>query len=301
MALSLLVILFMSIPAESLMQHVKKAKTSFLYPALAILLVRHVISAMRWQMLLKIRNIEIALLSLVRYNYIGLFINNFLPTSCGGDVARIGYIQKKHDAPFLIASSSVIIERILGLASLSCIALLATPWDLIPSMEFRGTTAQISLFLAVMVPLVAAALFFLFPSPNGEQKNKESKLSTIINTFTLYRQEPLSLFVSVIYSFLFQLLTIYGVYLIYRSITDHITIVGFLFAIPLATLISMVPISINGIGIREGALVVLLKLFGVSTNTAVSGALLWLGLNIIQSLLGGIFILKFRNVKNNPP
>lgn len=254
---------------------------------LTISIVSMIVSAYKWQSLLVADSIDCGLWTLVRYYLIGIYFNNFLPTSIGGDAMRAWLVSARYGQG-LSAITSVLAERFSGLVALLLVAgTLSLEGNLFPMQRWLGAGLLFAvLALAVLVkgiwwkPLLA-------PFPD----NFRTKIENFFATLSKYRTDRRVMFTmgwtSLIYPFLVGIVYYYAG----RAFSVYIPFFDLVVISSLVTLLTLVPVSLNGLGLREGGFVYLLGLQGVPQAQALSLPLLVFGLTLLLSLVGGVFLL----------
>jgi Uncharacterised protein family (UPF0104). len=119
----LLVVLFSRIDVAQLWQTAKEASVPWLLVAITIFALSTVVGAWRWNLLLKAQHIEITLPSLLGSFLVATYFNNFLPSNIGGDFIRISDTAR-HTNSKTLATTVVLMDRILGLIALAFVAAL---------------------------------------------------------------------------------------------------------------------------------------------------------------------------------
>jgi len=251
------------------------------------------ITAFRWQTLLKTQGVRLSLLSLSSSTLVGQFFNNFLPTSIGGDVYRAYDVSKKSNFPMSSSVSILVVERLSGIIASGVFATVAL---------FLGFTAiggksiviPIIIFLAVSI-----FIFFLILNPNilGLHKLAKKikflqkildKLSNVYNTFLSFKNYKWALVKVIFYSLTLQFAVIINYWLASRSLGITLDLEVFIFIVPVVSIISMLPISLGGIGVREGSLVFLMVSLGAQNEKAAMCSLLLLAMLLAVGIIGGI-------------
>jgi uncharacterized membrane protein YbhN (UPF0104 family) len=247
--------------------------------ALATLIASQFVSSWRWQILARPFGFERTVPQLAGYYFIGMYFNLLLPTSVGGDVVRAWYLDggSGRRLPALIA---VFLDRLSGLLvllSLACAGVLLSPLALpawIPGLVWSATGCT-ALGLAA-APWLAR---------RGQQSSGLlRKVGVALDTL----RSPRLLAGSTLLSLGVQLGNVLLVWLIGEAMGAPVPGAYYWILVPMATLLTMLPVSINGMGVREGAAVLLLAPLGVAEDTAVTLALLWFAVFLAASLLGGL-------------
>ncbi len=233
-----------------------------------------------------------------RFYYIGLFFNNFLPGSVGGDVIRVYYLGKTTGVP--TAAASVAFERLTSGAALIGIAVLSI---------FSVRTSNAVILSVLIVTATAAALFLgiskwikkgqMNVSGHAAAKpsrihmigdNLKKSLAKMLASAENYRKNGLNWWLAIaILSLLFQAGMAWINQLLFLSLGVDLPWLELLMIITLISVITMLPVSVNGIGVREGCYVFFFKELGVTSEMAVSVSLLFFFLVTISSLAGGLF------------
>ena len=129
--------------------------------------------------------------------------------------------------------------------------------------------------------------------PHPNQLETKSKLRLFLNDIGSYLHHPKLFNYVILLSFVFQLLNIFVNIIIGVALNVSVPLSYYYVAMPIIALLAAIPISFNGIGIRENAYVFFLGLVGIEKSVAFSFALLWLCIVVASSLLGGpLFILR---------
>jgi uncharacterized protein (TIRG00374 family) len=250
------------------------------------------ISAYRWQILLRIQNIQRSQLDLASLYLEGFFFNTFLPGSFSGDVVR----AYRASTQKLKSAAVILVERGSGIFFLFLFVSVATIFwgDRIPgSIRLKPYLAPISLALTVFLLLVLLGLIFW-----GHNNKKEittnnfllSKIYRFHEALKIYRNQKGILLKVFTLSFLLQLNVVVHYFFVMRSLQVHVPLTYAFFAIPIIHFVLMLPISISGIGVRENAFIYMLKPeFCQIDATAVAVSWVAWAMVLVFALLGGIF------------
>ncbi len=262
----------------------------------ALLLVgSHLLASYQWGRLLGAAGIELPFWKVVSYYFVGLFFNNFLPANVGGDLARtLDAARSGSSRP--TALSTVVLDRLLGTVALGGIAVVTT----LPAIDhFHLATAYAGVLVfflmallmlrAVLEPRVLAALERLLTRLGlGRLTPALDELSGRLAVFRGRRRLLLELLGVAL---VVQVMRI-GVHLLFaRSLGLHVDAAYFFLFVPLLAVIVSLPISLNGIGVREGVGILLFGLVGLSRANAFA---LQFGTYLVAvgvSLIGGLVFL----------
>ena len=248
-------------------------------------------SALKWHVLATARGLSASRSKLTVLYMVGYFFNNILPTSVGGDIVR-AYELGKTDGQHAEAMASVFVERFTGLTALILFAVCT----LILDPRFLG---DIKLTLALGVVCVAylsvialvfqrAVLRFLQERiPFSPAQRLLRKMQKLQEAILLYQHERRALWVSMLYSVVFYVLTVFIVYVGCLTFGHAPGLRDLFLVVPMMHILFMIPISLGGIGLQEWAYTIVLSMIGVPSAIGLSVALLYRVRTIGFGLLGG--------------
>jgi len=241
--------------------------------ALGLYIISQVIFALRWYVLLKVQRIEIGFWAAVRLHFLGLFYNNCLPSSVGGDLLRAWYASRHTDRK-VEAALSVFIDRLVGLTGMVIMAGLfflliptdgsSRPLDLEYQMDLGQRFYQYRWAFAVAAGVLLAALAVLLISTKGRGWLKNGCRWLVVKgtkasgktrkSVQLYWSHKLALVGSLGLTFCCQGIFIFGLWLIGRNIGLPISVKYYYVFFPVGWLLGALPISVGGLGVMEGGL-----------------------------------------------
>lgn len=290
-SISLLTILLLNIDWYTVSNNFEKANVFYLVIASSLNLTERFELTYKWILLIRVRNIVIAFKRLFIINAIGSFLGLFLPSSLGTDIVK-GYYLVKNNSEKSISISSVFVDRVLGLFSLLTFGLVSVFFagDLIMKFGLK--------FIIVLIFMLAVVFIYLFQKDWStiflKKLKKKIKFQKVIdNILNLhssileYKKYPKTLLYAFILTLLVQVTRVLTYYIIALSFNIHVPIVYFFLFVPLIMLVMMIPISIGGIGVREGAFVAFFSLVGMSVNDAVIISFMNSFLDILNTLIIG--------------
>jgi uncharacterized membrane protein YbhN (UPF0104 family) len=253
--------------------------------ALATFVLAQFVSSLRWQMLAAPLDFDVPYHRYASLYFIGMFFNLVLPTSVGGDVVRAWYLGAGSGRRFA-AFCSVLADRASGvvvLTALACAASLALPVALPPWMT--AILAGLAAGLAVGLPALLIGHRFLDRSYRGD------RFRPLVELLGHLLRDGKLLWATTLLSLLVQLASVAQVWLVSAGLGLKVPFGYLAVVVPLVSLLTLVPVSLNGMGLREVGLVVLLAPVGVTAAQAVSLSLLYFALSLTISLAGGGFYL----------
>ncbi len=239
-------------------------------------------SSWRWRMLAGVLGFGGSPARYAAYYFIGMFFNLLLPSSVGGDVVRAWYLARQGDGPptgkYLAAFLSVFAERLNGvlvLIAFACVAAVCCPvalpgWILACVASVGGGTC---------LGLACLPLLRRFAS-------RSVRLQQLAEVTRTYLHHPRLLLTVTALSLIVQVLNVIIVWLIGRGLGLQVPALYYGVLVPLITLLAMLPISLNGMGLREAGAVLLLAPLGVDATAAVTLFLLTFAVYTLTSLVG---------------
>ena len=299
-SLGLLYFLFSQIEFSKLLQALTSAHLPYVALVLISYLLSQLVSCFRWVLLARPLGFQLPFKEYLSFYFIGMFFNLFAPSTVGGDVGRVFYLARngtqtqegRWGGPTAYALISVVADRAIGLAVLvwiGAVALAIFPTYALPAIIHVLTYAVALGFLLgwVSVPLINRLLRYT-GHPMGE--NLRTGLETYWSHQSIVLQAiMLSLMVHVVQT---------GIQIVLSRALDINLPWSYGFILyPLVGLFSSLPISLNGIGLREGGYLFLLRQIDVSSEKAIAFGLLWFIIVALDSLIGGIVFILRKNPK----
>jgi hypothetical protein len=275
------------------------ARPGWVLAAFGLHFVGLLISAVRWRLLLRVQGAEVSLPFLARSLLIGIFFNNFLPSTIGGDLMR-ARDTAGHAGSGTGSLTTVLVERASGILVLGFFALAAL---LAGTLEGRGGAAAAVgvaallggyfVFAALLRPrpIAWARLVLerrLAKAVGAAGTRLLSGADSLLRTLGAIAAAPGTMRTVFLLAFLLQANVILHHWFVSRSLGLALTPGAFLIIVPLATLLLLLPVSINGIGARETVFAYLLGLYGVPLAPAVAFSWVCYGTILAQGILGGL-------------
>lgn len=260
--------------------------------ALGIFVIGQVIVGLRWWLLLRSQSIFINFWAAVRLHFLGLFYNNFMPSSVGGDLIRAWYATKHTDKRFE-AALSVVVDRAIGLLSTLIIAVffyslfLRGQTAVIPSGEQSGFPNSIVGYKRILfwlVAAVAAAFCLLLLHKQGRAMLAKAwgfirihgvrMIEKLKNATIIYCSKPLTILAVFALTFFLQILTITGFWFLGVNLGIEASIKYYYVFFTLTWVFGAVPVSIGGAVVVEGLLAYMfIQIAGVEAEAALALAL----------------------------
>ncbi len=285
---SLIIFVFSKIDLKNVLNCLKEANIFLLAFSLSLHFVGVLLGSSRWKVLLKSYGIDVPHKDLYRLYMIGSFFNTFLPTSVGGDAVRMFKVSSLTDKRAQ-AVTSVIIERFIGMLILYIISFFSF-------IFYFGFEEEKGLFFTIAFLLLASIGFIIFIlSPLSDKIIKivpssflKEKLEKIHYSLKYPVREPKTLFKVLAYTTLLQINVVIYFFIISNAIKMKLSIVYFFILIPIILTVTMLPITIGGIGLRESGFVFLFSRFGVIPEKALTLSILGYFISLVFAGFGGL-------------
>jgi uncharacterized membrane protein YbhN (UPF0104 family) len=248
-----------------------------------------ILSAWRWQRVLGLFDADTRLPNLVSHYLAGQFVGNFLPSTIGGDVVRISRLTTSSDVAGPSVFASVVIERLTGWIVLPLLTLAGLL--LRPSLLRLGLASRVALALSIGTLLLLAGILTVGGSRRMAGRfASDAGWTGFIGAVHLgidsLRRRPQAAAGILGVATVYQLCPVLAAWFATRALGLHLPMMALLAFTPVVAIAQVLPLSLNGLGIREGAFVVFLGPLGVSAGQAVAVGLIVYALTLAVSLLG---------------
>ncbi len=260
---------------------------------LAVGMGLQVVGGIRWAVLARPLGFPLSYGAFVWRFLEGSFFSLCLPSSIGGDVVkayRLGDTTPRR----LLAACSVLADRLTGVSALGVLAVTAL---LVTRLDLGiGATLGVAALL-----LGCAMLAFRLGVASIDRilglLREGSTARDFVARLLPYQQRPRLMAQALAWSLVVQMGGAMAVACFGQSLGVFLPAAVWFTVVPLVSLAIVLPVSINGIGLRESALVTLLGPHGVPPEPAVAIGLLWLASQVLVGLVGGVlFLLERRAV-----
>lgn len=278
-----------------IVRHIKDASLFWLIISFSLHALGMLISAIRWQILIRAQGDQVPLGFLVKSYLVGAFFNNFLPTRIGGDIVRI-YDGSRYSQTIVKSSAIILVERLTGIIVLFLFALAGSLMRL--EMAQTLPVIWVSLLLG-LGGLVLISVFFLPVAENLFEKIPDKGILTKLKqktfqfreTIISYKQQPGALVKAMFWALLLQINVIVHFFLIGKALHLTIALLDYFIFIPIVLLIMLIPITINGLGLREGSYSEIFSFYGIGHGVGVAFGIIDLAFMLIVGLVGGVIYM----------
>jgi uncharacterized protein (TIRG00374 family) len=247
----------------------------------------------RWRTILGNFDIHTPLLQLARITLIGYFFNLFLPSAIGGDFFRAYYLGKREGRGLSTTLTTTIIDRTAGVTAMLIIGLI---FALSFNIKVDGYSL-LPIFLLVTLAFVMGLIALFHKRMHSkisallrrfELKELEEKMELVYEGLNRFRFNRTAIFSVIGLSLIIQFLVVVAMWIAALSIGIEAPFHIFLIFIPIINLSMAIPLTINGVGLRESIYYLLFSQIGVSMESAVTLGLLNFAVVAMTSLPGGI-------------
>lgn len=295
-SLVLLFFLLTEVDVSQLRKVLSSAHLSYLVVALAGYILGQILCSARWALLARPLGFKNPFKDFTVFYFIGMFFNLFAPSTIGGDISRVLYLARGKseergggwNGSTGSALVSVIADRFIGFAVLAwigAVALLVFSTYALPVVVRYLTFALAVGFVVswLLLPLVSRFL-------HRKQFLREEKLVLGLETYARDRRVILQ---TIGLSLIAHLIQTWMQVLLGQALDVEIPWSYSVIIYPLIGMFSALPVSLNGIGLREGGYLFLLRQIGVSSEKAFAFGILWFAIVVLDSLIGGVvFVLR---------
>lgn len=304
----ILVFLFRQVDGKALFELIKTADKRYLFFAFVFFFGTYILGILRWQMLLRAVRIRLPLRRIVMSFSGGIFFNLFLPSSIGGDFVRSMDLAAHTKRPNEVVAT-VFLDRLsgyLGLVLLSLISLLSA-WPLVRDPTVFLSIGAITLILCVILTVLFNKWLYdrikgFLRMPNaGKIKEIIANLHREIHYF---KQHKKIMICNLALSLIIQTISPLTFYLIGLSLGIKINIVYFFIFLPIIGAVTLLPISIGGLGLREKMTIDFFAKAGVLGDSAFAMSLISSFFIFVYGAIGGIIYvlaIRHRRIQHHKP
>jgi len=296
------------IDIRSLINDIKDVNKLFLGAGFAVFFLVYLFGFLRWRMLLSAAGIRTSLKKLISSFSGGVFFSIFLPSTIGGDVVRsadlAGHTRKAKEV-----IATVLLDRLSGYIGLVFVVLPAILLgrDLVlDRVVFSSVAVIIALLVIILLVLFDSSIYSKitkFLATPGAEEIKEM-VKDMHREIHVFRHRRKIIVYNLILSFLAQIITPLSIYFIALSLGVKINFIYFLIFIPIIGAITLLPVAIGGLGLRESLFVVYFAKAGVIKQLALAMSLLSFSFIVAYGAIGGLFYVltvHHRRLQYNKP
>ena len=272
---------------SAVVERLGQTRLGWIGAGILVLLLQIFVQAARWRLIVVACGNGLPFASAFRFSMIAMFFNQTLPSSVGGDAARIWLLGKL--SGWRVAGYSVLLDRVIGVVALAVLVIICLPWTL---KLLTNPVGRAGLLLIGFGTLAAGIVFIALSWPRlsflqrWAATRHLAAVSKVANTILL---TPRSLVPIFALSVLIHLLTALAAWCAARSVGANLSLLYSLFLVLPVILITVVPISIAGWGVRESAMVAAFAYAGLPQSDGLIVSLLFGFSFLAVGILGGVF------------
>lgn len=301
-SVGLLYLLLSGVDLARLWHQVRTASVPWLAFALVLYLVIILVSAWRWSLLLRAQHVHVAFGTLTNSLLVATFFNNFLPSNIGGDVIRIRDSARRMGSKTL-ATTVVLVDRGVGLLALVFVA--ASGATVAARMsEAIGPLGPGLLWAALGVALAIALAVLLMPHGVGfllrplraiHQEWVGERITRLTSALARFGQAPRTLVACLVGAVVVQAVFVGFYAAIAHAMGLRVPFAHLAILVPMSFLVQMLPLSVNGWGVREQTFVLYLTRLGLPAESALAMSFLGAALIMLFSTSGAAAYLSRRH------
>jgi uncharacterized membrane protein YbhN (UPF0104 family) len=297
-SLALLIVLCARVDSSRLWDLARGASPSWLALALGLYLLMVLVSAWRWGLLLRAQHVHISNRRLTSSFLVATFFNNFLPSNIGGDVIRIADTAPAAGSKTL-ATTVVLTDRGLGLMGLVLIAAMGASADSRLAAEHVGVHASV-LWAGFGLATIVATPALLVPSGFMRLLQPlrvihpewvDERLGRMTAALGRFRETPGALAGCFAGAVLVQAIIVAFYVAVAHSMSIPIGVTELAVIIPISLIVQMLPVSMNGFGVREATFGFYFARLGLPLESALLVSFVGAAVIMLFSLSGGIVYL----------
>jgi hypothetical protein len=261
------------------------------------------VGVVRWRVVLEAQGLDLPLDRATSISFVGQFFNSFLLGSTGGDLIKAYYAARETHHKKTEAVTTVFVDRLVGLWAMLFFAgvmmtlnfrLLAKSRDLyVPALFILTMLGGLSVVLALAF---WGGVSKRFPQARHQLRRlpKGEVLERALDSCRQFGQQKTFLVKTIAISLFLNVLWVLQVMVLGSGLDLHISTAALFFIVPVIFCISALPITPNGLGVRENLFVLMLAVLGVPRTASLSLSLLASAEGLFWSLVGGMIYMGLR-------
>jgi len=295
----LIAVLLYRISPGRILAEAGKLDPAWVAAAVAIFLTSSLLGALQWHLLLSAGGVRIPVSRTFSLYFTGLFFNNLLPTNVGGDAYKIYDVVKTGHDPHKVFAITLL-DRVIGITGLCLIALAASL-----ALLLTGGSRDLGLYALIFAGCITPVLVLTFSRKISSPLRRTlsrirlwgigERLELVFSHLGSFRSFPALLGKVILLTLTIQSLRILTHVAVAAALGIHPgtrEMAHFFVFVPLLGLVMMLPISINGLGLREGAGILLFTRIGFLEAEAFVMEFLTYVVMVGVSLIGGVLFLR---------
>lgn len=296
-SIGILCYLFLRIPFNQVIAALINTKITYILPAIFLQVGMNYISATQMKIFVSQQKMNFTVLNLIKINFITFFYRLFLPGELLTGAVR-WYKLSKPSGMRAQALACIILARAINIFTLAVIGIVF----FLIEMPYSSNYVSISLILGLLISLLlfvsivnvatASRVEYIVSKLNFAKIPNliQEKIGKVWGSIKQFQEiPPRSLNYTLFLALLFHSVQIFSLYLFMRAVNINISIVTIAWITAAVFFLQMLPISVSGLGVREGAFVFLLRKYSICAPDAMALSLLIFAVSVAFALLGGVF------------
>jgi uncharacterized membrane protein YbhN (UPF0104 family) len=263
------------------------ASLGWIVVAIAVTFLQIFVGVLRWRRISAECGAPLGLGQAMRFNLIGTFFNQTLPSSIGGDAVRL-WLVARGGAGWRAATYSIFVDRAIGLIALAIIIVASLPWSYNLIGDPHGRSALLFVDFAALAGGVGFLVLGTLPWPWLKRwwgTHHLHACAVIANRVIFSRKDGPAI---AVLSILVHVLAVVIAWCVVQSITAPVVFGQIFQLVPPVMLITMLPISIAGWGVREASMALAFGYAGLLPNEGVNISLLYGAVTFLVGAFGGL-------------
>ena len=289
LSFGLLLLILNSIDIDITLHLLRNFSLDFFFFASGALILQILLMTVRWNKVLDHQGMRLNYKMTLRYVWIGLFFNQALPSSVGGDTFR-GYYLYRNGFSISGATLGVLLDRIFGMIGLIVLVVVTLPLLFERVDDHNARLVMVLISIGALLIITVTLLLDLLPKRLYSWRIVRGLYAlSSQGRKLLFTISPGSIVIAL--SITIHILSVFAVIVLSQGLGLNLSWVDVLLVVPIATLFMIIPISIAGWGVREGVMIVGLGYLGVQPEQALTLSILYGLLMLTISLPGGVIWL----------
>jgi uncharacterized membrane protein YbhN (UPF0104 family) len=282
---ALLYLALRKVNLSDLVSRINIASLGWIGMAIAMTFLQIFVGVLRWREISAECGAPLATRQAMRFNLIGAFFNQTLPSSIGGDAVRL-WLVARGGAGWRAATYSIFVDRAIGLIALAIIIVASLPWSYSLIRDPNGRSALLFVDFAALAGGVGFLVLGRLPwLKRWWGTHHLHACSVIANRVIFSRKHGPKI---AVLSVLVHVLAVVIAWCVVQSIAAPVVFGQIFQLVPPVMLITMLPISIAGWGVREATMGLAFGYAGLMTNEGVNVSLLFGAVSFIVGAFGGL-------------
>lgn len=276
----------------------RSASAPWLIAAVAASLIDNLLTTQKWRLLLAGLELRVAFYPLFKTTTKGYFLSFFVPSALTADLYKGVALHRSLGSGHSI-TSSIVVERLLGVASIVTVGSMAIGWLPAALWDLGGGVGLALVGLALGAGLAGflhadRILARLLPWIPARGRRVAGLLERLAGAFAAYRSQRRLLVVAFLFSVAIQFSRCTATWLVARSVADATPYWAFLVLVPYLYMVNMVPFATSRFGLEQGAFVVMFGAVGMPREVALVVSLLSVLASLLVALPGAVWLLGDR-------